>query len=433
MARSDTFVGAKGRVTTRLFSPQTIMLAGLCAMYMITYIDRVNLSTAAPFLQKDLGLSATELGLVFSAFAVPYGFLQPIGGWLGDRFGPRWVLFVVGAVWGVATIWTGLATGLASLFIARLLLGFGEGATFPTATKAMATWLPARKRAFAQGIVHSFSRIGNAITPPIVGYIIIAYSWRVAFYALGALSLIWVVWWLIFFRDNPHENPRMTAEELAELPSAEAVKKKESVPWLPLIRTILPVTLVDFCYGWTLWVYLTWLPSFLAKSYHLPIKEFVWFTAGVLLAGVIGDTVGGLLSDALLVRTGNLKFARRVNLVVGLLGSFVFLLPCLFIHDLIIVSVLLSLAFFFLELTNSVLWALPMDMAPKHAGTAGGMMNLGFGIAGVLSPTVFGFLLDKTGSWQVPFTTSVVLLFVGVLLALRIDPTRHAMVGEGRA
>jgi|SRR5579864_9064490 len=415
--------------SARLMSPQTVMLAGLCVMYMITYIDRVNISTAAPILSKDLGLSKTELGLVFSAFAVPYGFLQPFGGWFGDRFGPRWVLFAFGALWAVATAWTGLASGLVTLFIARFLLGLGEGATFPTATKAMATWLPARRRAFAQGITHSFARIGNAIAPPIVGYIMIAYSWPMAFYALGVVSLVWVIWWVAFFRDNPHEHPRVTAAERAELPP---VVEKPVVPWGPLAKKILPVTAVDFCYGWTLWVYLTWLPSFLAGAYHLSIKKFVWFSAGVLLAGVIGDTVGGLLSDWLLVRTGNLKFARRFNLVVGLLGSLAFLLPTLFIHDLVTVSILLSLAFFFLELTNSVLWALPMDMAPQYAGTAGGMMNLGFGIAGVLSPSVFGFLIDRTGSWQVPFGTSVVLLFIGVLLAFRIDPTHPLEVPARR-
>jgi MFS family permease len=397
------------------------MLAGLCAMYMITYIDRVNISTAAPELQKDLGLSHTELGLVFSAFAVPYGFLQPFGGWLGDRFGPRWVLFAVGALWAAATIWTGLANGLIILFIARFLLGLGEGATFPTATKAMAIWLPAHKRAFAQGITHSFARLGNAITPPIVGYLMIAYGWRMPFYVLGAISLVWVAWWVAFFRDNPHDDRRLTTQERAELPPPS---EPRPVPWGPLFKKILPVTAVDFCYGWTLWVYLTWLPSFLAASYHLSIKKFVWFTAGVLLAGVIGDTAGGLLSDFLLVRTGNLKFARRLILVVGLLGSLIFLLPTLFIHNLITVSILLSLAFFFLESTNSVLWALSMDLAPQFAGTAGGMMNLGFGIAGILSPFLFGFLIDRTGSWQVPFTTSVLLLFVGVLLAFRIDPTR---------
>jgi MFS family permease len=417
------------RGAARLLSPQTIMLAGLCVMYMITYMDRVNISTAAPVLSKDLGLSKTELGLVFSAFAVPYAFLQPFGGWFGDRFGPRWVLFAFGALWAVATIWTGLASGLLALFIARFLLGLGEGATFPTATKAMATWLPARRRAFAQGITHSFARIGNAIAPPIVGYIIIAYSWQMAFYVLGVVSLVWVVWWVAFFRDNPHDHPRVTAAERAELPPAV---EKPVIPWGPLAKKILPVTAVDFCYGWTLWVYLTWLPSFLAGAYHLPIKKFVWFSAGVLLAGVIGDTVGGLLSDWLLVRTGNLKFARRFNLVVGLLGSLAFLLPTLFIHDLITVSILLSLAFFFLELTNSVLWALPMDMAPQYAGTAGGMMNLGFGIAGVLSPFVFGFLIDRTGSWQVPFGTSVLLLFIGVLLVFRIDPTHPLEVPARR-
>jgi MFS family permease len=406
---------------TRLISPQSLVLTSLCAMYMITYIDRVNLSTIAPVLQKGLALSDTELGLVFSAFAVPYGFLQPFGGWLGDRFGPRWVLFAVGTLWATATIWTGLANGLVMLFIARFLLGLGECATFPTATKAMATWLPAHKRAFAQGIVHSFSRLGTAIAPPIVGYLMIAHGWPMPFYVLGAISMVWVAWWVAFFRDNPHDDRRLTSQELAELlpPS-----KPRPVPWGPLFKKIVPVTAVDFCYGWTLWVYLTWLPSFLAESYHLSLKKFVWFSAGVLLAGLIGDTAGGLLSDALLVRTGNLKFARRLNLVVGLLGSLLFLLPTLFIRDLVTVTILLSLAFFFLELTNAVLWALPMDLAPQYAGTAGGMMNLGFGIAGVLSPFLFGYLIDRTGSWQMPFTTSVFLLFVGVLLALRIDPTR---------
>jgi MFS family permease len=154
------------------------------------------------------------------------------------------------------------------------------------------------------------------------------------------------------------------------------------------------------------------------------VKKFVWFSTGVMLAGVIGDTAGGFLSDALLVRTGNLKFARRLNLVVGLLGSLLFLLPTLFIHNLVTVSILLSLAFFFLELCNPVLWVLPMDLAPQYAGTAGGLMNLGFGIAGVLSPSFFGFLIDRAGSWEVPFAISIFLLFVGVLLAFRIDPTR---------
>ncbi len=420
-----------GLARQRLGRSQWTMLAGLCVMYMITYIDRVNISTAAPYIQKDFALTNTQLGLVFSAFAVPYGFLQPLGGWLGDRFGPRGVLFAAGAVWAAATAATGLSTGLVSLFAARLALGLGEGATFPTATKAMASWLPAQSRGLAQGVTHSFARLGNAIAPPLVGYLILAAGWRTPFYVLGGVSLAWVVWWVLFFRNDPREHRGMTAAEIAPLPPA--AMPDAPVPWSALVRLILPVSLVDFCYGWTLWVYLTWLPSFLAKQYHLPLKTFAWFSAAILFAGVIGDTAGGLLSDGILRRTGNIRLARRFNLVVGLLGSFIFLLPCLFVRDLATVAILLALAFFFLELTNAVLWALPMDMAPQYAGIAGGIMNTGFGVAGVLSPAVFGWLLDRTGSWQVPFVTSVVLLFAGVLLSLRIDPTRTLVKEIGHA
>ncbi len=416
------YPAARRSLAARILSPQGIMLGTLCVMYMITYIDRVNLATAAPFVQKELGLSPIELGLVFSAFAIPYGFLQPLGGWLGDRYGPRWVLFSAGLLWAMATVMTGLSVGVVTLFIARLLLGLGEGATFPTATKAMAIWLPPHKRAFAQGITHSFARLGNAIAPPLVGYMIVSYGWRMPFYVLGAVSFVWVMWWVFSFRNNPHAHPGMLPSELAELPPVAAAAGRV-IPWAQLVRRILPVTLVDFCYGWTLWVYLTWLPSFLANEWHLPLGKFVWFSSAILFAGVVGDTVGGVLSDTILKRTGNLRIARRFNLVVGLLGSFLLLLPCLFVHNLIVVSVCLSLAFFFLELTNAVLWALPMDIAPSYAGIAGGLMNTGFGVAGVLSPIVFGALLQMTGSWQVPFVTSVVLLLIGVGLSLRIDPT----------
>jgi MFS family permease len=146
------------------FKATHVVLAMLCIMYFITYVDRVNIGTAASDIQKELGLSNTQLGLVFSAFAYPYLLFQVIGGWVGDRFGPRRTLFWCGMIWAAATIMTGFVQGLATLFIARVALGFGEGATFPTATRAMQYWTPANKRGFAQGLTHAFARLGNAIT-----------------------------------------------------------------------------------------------------------------------------------------------------------------------------------------------------------------------------------------------------------------------------
>src|SRR5476651_1870404 len=154
------------RTTTRV-------LALLCLMYFITYVDRVNVSTASIDFGKEFNLSKTEIGFVFSAFAYPYLLFQIIGGWVGDRFGPRRTLTVCSIIWAGATILTGLATGLVTMLIARVLLGLGEGATFPTATRAMSNWSPPDRRGFAQGITHAFARIGNAITPPIVTWLMI--------------------------------------------------------------------------------------------------------------------------------------------------------------------------------------------------------------------------------------------------------------------
>ncbi len=148
------------------------------------------------------------------------------------------------------------------------------------------------------------------------------------------------------------------------------------------------------------------------------------FSGGVLLAGVAGDTVGGLLSDRILRRTGSLQAARRNLIIVGMLGAFLFLLPVVLTHNLAIVAASLSLACFFVELVVAPIWAVPMDIAPRHAGAASGMMNFGFGLAGILSPLVFGAALDATGNWAVPFCASIALLVVGAGLSFFMRPDR---------
>ena len=200
-----------------------------------------------------------------------------------------------------------------------------------------------------------------------------------------------------------------------------SVTKK--TPWAEMIRKMWLVTFVDFCYGWSLWVFLTWLPSYLKDARGFDLKQLALFTALPLMAGVIGDTLGGVVSDQILKRTGNLKLARRIMLIIGMGGSLIFILPVVSVSDPITAVALLSASFFFLELTNAVLWSLPLDIAGSYAGTAGGMMNTGFGVAGMISPVAFGYLIETTGSYQVPFFVSAVLLGVGVIASLFIDPT----------
>ncbi len=401
----------------------TIVLGLLALLYLILFVDRVNISTAAPLMKVDLRLTNTQLGLAFSAFAIPYAFFQLIGGWVGDKFGPRLTLSLCCGMVAVCTILTGAAGGFVSLFILRLGLGFSEGAAFPTATRAMSSWTPASRWGFAQGITHSFGRIGNALTPPLMAVILGFVSWRGSFVLLGSVSLLWLVAWAWYFRNDPRDHAGITASDLAALP-APAASKRPQIPWVRLAKHVLPVTIVDFCYGWTLWLFLSWIPAFFFENYHLNLQSSAMFSAGVLFSGVVGDTVGGVVSDRLLRRTGSVLIARRGVIVAGFLGAFLFLLPVVIFHNLTTAAVCLSLAFFFAELIVAPIWAVPMDIAPRYAGTASGMMNFGFGVAGLVSPSSFGYLVDRTGSWVVPFIASIVLLLLGAVLASRLRPDR---------
>jgi nitrate/nitrite transporter NarK len=193
---------------------------------------------------------------------------------------------------------------------------------------------------------------------------------------------------------------------------------------MKLARRIAPVTCVDFCYGWFLVLFQTWIPSFFVQNYGLNLNRTALYSAGVLFAGVIGDTVGGVLSDWILLRTGNLALARRSVIMLGFVGAAVFTVPVILVHDLTIAALSLSLAFFFAELIVGPIWAVPMDIAPRYAGTASGMMNFGFGLASIVMPLFFGRMIDITGTWTVPFAVSIALLVLGAVLACYLRPDK---------
>jgi len=410
----------------RIFSSTNMVLLMVCLMYALTYIDRINVNTSGPVFQKELHLSSSQLGWVFSAFGWAYLALQVWGGWLSDRFGARLTLTACAVIWAGSTMLIGLAGSFAALILCRILLGLGEGATFPTATRALADWMPAEKRGYAQGITHAFSRLGNFFTPLLVASLIKLGSWRTSFVVLGAVSLIWSLVWWFYFRDDPGTHRGITQRELAFLPSftSKEERKKDPVPWAALAKRMAPVTLVYFCYGWTLWLYLTWLPSFFLHGYKLNLKSSALFSSGVFLAGVIGDTVGGLVSDRILVKTGDRNKARRNLVIAGFLLSLAFMIPVLLSHDLTTVALCLSAAFFFAEFTIGPFWAIPMDVAPRFSGSASGLMNIGSALAAAVSPLVFGYVIEKTNNWNLPFLGSIGLLLFGAIMAYWMKPNQ---------
>ena len=403
------------------------VLVLLCLMYLITYVDRVNIATAANEIKRELALSNTQLAFVLSAFGYPYVLFQIFGGWLGDHVGPRRTLFLCGIVWATATILTGFTGSLVTLFLVRLLIGVGEGATFPVATRAMQAWTAPGRRGFAQGITHAFARLGNALTPPMVAWLIAVVTWRGSFVALGCVSLVWVVTWVWYYRDVPADHPAITTAELERLPhrgQPPHTASRPAVPWRQLAERMWPVAVVYFCYGWTLWMYLNWLPSYFLHEHKLQLGRSALFSSAVFSAGVGGDYLGGVLSDAILHRTGDVRKARCQLVMWAFLASFACVIPIFMTNDLTIVVLSLAAAFFFAEIVIGPMWSIPMDIAGKFSGTAAGMMNTGSALAAILSPIAFGFIIDRTSNWQLPFAGSLGFLLLGALLAPRMHPER---------
>ena len=408
---------------SRLFRPTGVVLTLLCMMYFINYLDRVNVSTAAAGFSTEFHLNRTQIGLVFSAFAYPYLVFQVIGGWVSDRFGTKRTLIVCGLIWATADILMGFSSGLISLLAARVLLGLGEGATFPAATAAMSRWVAKARRGFAQGITHAFARIGNALAPGIIVVIMANYGWRASFFVCACFAVAWVTAWAITFTEKPADHPRNTPEEVAALPVI--VSKARQVPWLRLARRMAPVTAVYFCYGWNLWLFLSWIPQYFLHSYDMQIGKSALFASGVFFAGVVGDTLGGLVTDRLLKTTGNLKLARSTMVAVCMILTALSLLPLLFVHDRYVSLACLAAGFFFAEMTIGPMWSVPMDIATDLSGTASGMMNCGSALAAIISPVVGGYIIDRTGNWELPFAGTVILMLVGTAMTFAMKPERR--------
>jgi MFS family permease len=409
----------------RRFGPGNGVLLLICLLYLIQYSDRVNIATAAGPISHELHLSNTELGFALSAFAYPYAVVQLFGGWLGDKLGPRRVLACFGLIVACSSFMTAFAGSLITLAACRFLLGLGEAPSLATATSAMARWLPAERRGLAQGLTHACSRLGNAITPPLVVLLIGFWGWPSVFVAAGVVGAVWVVVWYAYFRDDPRTHPGVSPADLAAIGDQAPAGLTAHVPVRPLFVRMLPVMAVDFCYAWTLWVFLTWLPSFFSHSYHLNLSHSAFYTSGVFVAGIVGDALGGWVSDRIYQRTGDAKRARRNVIIFGLAGALVFLVPVMLLTDLRVVAACLCCAFFSMELVIAPLWAVPMDIAPLYSGTASSFMNIGFALAGIASPLAFGYLIDVSGNWHLPFALSIALLCIGIAMSFVMHPERR--------
>ncbi len=398
------------------------------AVYMITYMDRICISHAAPEIRKEYGFDAVTMGWIFSAFNLSYSLLQIPGGWLGDKFGPRRVLTVIVLWWSAFTAATALSVGKVSMYGVRLLFGAGEAGAFPTATRALSLWLPASERGFAQGITHSGARLGAALTPPLAVYLITSFGWRSVFYIFGFIGAIWAAIWYWYYRDQPDEHAAVNEAELAIIQAgsqAKPVGERVQVPWGQILRSgnLWLICAMYFCYAYSLWIYLSWFPTYLQEARGFTLQQMGFWHMVPLIAATIGDTVGGWLSDYLAHKKKNLRFARRSVAIVGFALAAAFIVPATLTTDRYLSVAFTTAALFFLECTVGVSWAVAMDIGPEFAGSVSGVMNMCGNLGGLLASIGVGYMVQYL-NWQLPFLVASGLCLLGAVLFLRIDPEK---------
>jgi len=393
---------------------------------VITYIDRVCISQAAPVIRRDLGLTAVQMGWAFWAFTWAYALFEIPGGWLGDRLGARKVLMRVVVWWSFFTAATGWVWSHASLLVTRALFGAGEAGCFPNLTKAFTTWLPMQERVRAQGIMWLSARWGGAFTPLLVAVILNHLSWRRAFELFGAVGVVWAVFFYRWYRDNPREHPSVNEAEKALLPPAESlIAGHGPVPWGKFLRSktvwLLWAQYMCLSYGW--YFYITWLPTYLQESRGVTLTKGAFLAGMPLFFGGLGSLCSGYLSTYLERRTGNVRAVRRWLAGIGFFGASSCLVLSINIADPLWAVVAMGLASFSNDLAMPPSWGACMDVGGKYVGTLSGSMNMMGNLAGGVGPLVVGYILQATNqNWALTFYVSATVYFLGTFCWMFIDP-----------
>ncbi|KAB2492455.1 MFS transporter [Priestia endophytica] len=414
------FSQGKGIVIVFLF------LAGV-----INYLDRSALSIAAPFIQEDLSLSATEMGIIFSSFSVGYAIFNFLGGVASDKYGAKLTLFVAMIVWSLFSGALVLAVGFVSMIVIRILFGMGEGPLSATISKMVNNWFPPSNRATVIGLTNSGTPLGGAISGPIVGFIALSYGWRISFIVIMIIGLVWAFLWWKFVKERPQAaegSASLFSKQVAVSAENEEDKKenvgkgKLKLTFYLKQKTILFTAFAFFSYNYILFFFLTWFPTYLVDARGLSVGNMSIITVIPWVLGFIGLALGGFVSDFFFkkfIKKGVL-FSRKAVLVTCLFLSAV----CIGVAGLVTTTVgavtLVALSVFFLYLTGAIYWAIVNDVVDKdNVGSVGGFMHFLANTAGIIGPTLTGYLVDTSGTYTSAFLLAGGLAVLASLAVIR--------------
>lgn len=390
----------------------------------ICYIDRINISVAAVEIQDQFGWDNTQLGLVLSSFFIGYIFTQYLGGFLADRYGGKKVLGYGVLFWSLFTILTPAAAhhSFFLLLFTRVLLGLGEGVTFPALHSLYARWVPYQERTRAIAFTNSGIPLGSIFAYVATPIIMIVYGWEWAFYSFGAIGIVWFFFWQRNITSLPNEHPDISQNELTlilkEAPASEKAPKLPPFKTLIKNRPLWAIIVAHFCANWPLFVFISWLPIYLKDGLGVDYQDetalFITLILIPSIVSVIFVNLGGFLSDNFIKKGYHKLSVRRICTIIGFGGSAISLGIIPLFESIIGVITMLCITNMCAGLGTGGFSVNHADIGPKHTGSIMGISATIATIPGIIGVAISGFLVDLTGSFDsIFYLASAIVLFGG--------------------
>lgn len=411
-----------------------IVVGATFTIAAIAYLDRSNISIAAPILKKDLSLSDVQLGTIFSAFVLGYALAQPIAGRVADRFGAYPTIAVGIFLWSVLTAATAsvpsTVTGAFGIILAvRFALGLGEAVIFPASNRLVSRWVPRRNRGLANGLIFSGVGIGAGIAPPLITSIMIAHDWRTAFWVTAAIGLVAMVGWLVVVRETPDRHPwvgeperRYIAAGTDEVGAADHVGVAR---WSSIVgnRDVLLLTFSYFCFGYVAYIFFSWFFTYLSSVRGLDLKSSGIYATLPFLAMAVASPLGGWISDRLAPHFGE-RAARCWTAAGAMTAASAFVALATLVTDARLASLVLAAGSGSLYLAQSAYWTLSANIGRQSAGSVSGFMNMGSQLGGVLVGVLTPIIAHQYG-WSASFLVTAGVCLAGAAAWLGISKDPH--------
>lgn len=390
---------------------------------LVNFIDRSAISFVIDPLKQEFHFNDTQFGMILSAFGLGYVFLTAFGGWLVDIFGTRSVWALAAIAWSLCVGLLGFAVGFWSFIGLRLLLGATEGPHFPAITRTISNWLPPAERARALSLGLVAIPLSSVVGAPFCSYLVIDLGWRMMFFIISSLGIIWAFIWAILFRDKPQDCPFVSEEEkkfLKEQCTQPIAKKESHIDWNFILThpTLIANNIAYFAFGYMLFFATLWLPGYFLSQHGLNLKSVGWYLTIPWLVGAIFLKAGGFLSDWLYKKTGNGRISRSHVIWISQLFAAIFFVLLSFTSSLGLSILFLSLALGFGLMPQPAFFSVNIDVAKERAGSSQGVTSSCLSLAGILAPLLTGWLIDLTNSYKGAFLLLAALTGAAVVIVI---------------